>query len=174
MAACLCLALGPAHILIMLGYDFSMRFRRLGPYGIRVPRQVAFLRMCRWVTKHTRPRDLFYVFPQGDNRFRLYAERGLVYSWKDGGLYVMANHPRVSEWLRRRLLIEKAVKARDATGICSMVASWGARYWVCGDARGAPPGDLPELVYTREGWRVYRIGSPQVGPAQAPVSGGPD
>lgn len=117
----------------------------------------AFLDLCRWARSHTDREVLFLVPPERFAPFRIYAERALFVTFKDGAVTVFSGRS-AEDWYARYRDAERVYQAFEPAAVIALSQRHGIGYVVQESARQAV--DLP-VAYENRRYRVYRVPAPE-------------
>jgi hypothetical protein len=117
------------------------------------PDKQAFLDLCRWAQVHTDHDALFLVPPDGFASFRIYAQRALFVTFKDGAVTVFSGR-LAEDWYARYREAERLYETFQPQAVIALSSRHGARYAVQETAHDAI--DLP-VAYENHRYRVYSV-----------------
>ena len=113
----------------------------------------AFLDLCRWARLHTDRDALFLVPPDRFASFRIYAQRALFVTFKDGAVTVFSGR-LAEDWYARYREAERLYETFQPQAVIALSYRHGVRYAVQETAHAAI--DLP-VAYENRRYRVYKV-----------------
>ncbi|WP_145976228.1 DUF6798 domain-containing protein [Nitrospira moscoviensis] len=117
----------------------------------------AFLDLCRWARSQTDRDALFLAPPKRFASFRIYAERALFVTFKDGAVTVFSGRS-AEDWYERYREAARLYQAFQPDAVIALSQRHGIGYVVQESTRRAV--DLP-VVYENHRYRVYRVPAPE-------------
>lgn len=125
------------------------------PHGYGIPDKKAFRDLCLWARSATSPDDLFLTPPGVFASFRVYAERPLFVTFKDG-VIAMFSGALADQWYARYQAIELLYQTFQPEEVTRFASPQGISYVIQESHR--PEINLP-VVYENRGYRVYKLGT---------------
>lgn len=126
-------------------------------------RQADFMQACEWVRAHT-PQEALFLFYNGPDwsseepvsaaGFRLYAQRSIVVSYKDGGYAFYYGPEAMIAWYRRFRDVERVLQSEDLTAITHTAQRYHASFLVLDQSRAKL---LQSPVFHNAGFVVYSL-----------------
>jgi hypothetical protein len=124
-------------------------------HGYGVPNKKAFMDMCLWARSATTPDDLFLAPPGPFASFRIYAQRPLFVTFKDGAI-AMFSGALADQWYARYQATELLYQTFQPAEIVRFTSQHGIRYVI--QESHQPKINLP-IAYENQGYRVYKPGT---------------
>jgi len=122
---------------------------------LEAPVDEDYLAMCRWVKENTPCDAYFIVHPDRfSSYFRIYAERGILVTYKDGGHGLLASEKMVAWWdLYNR--VKGAYRAGDEQVFGELQKEFKADHLICD--RGFPLQLSFPVVYDKGNFVIYKM-----------------
>jgi hypothetical protein len=122
---------------------------------LEAPVDEDYLAMCRWAKENTPFDAYFIVHPDRfSSYFRIYAERGILVTYKDGGHGLLASQKMVYWWnLYNR--VKKAYRTNDEQAFAELQREFRVDYLIAD--RGAPLTLSFPVVYDRGNFVIYKL-----------------
>lgn len=117
------------------------------------PDQKAMLDICEWAKHNTSPSDVFITPPGAWASFRIYAQRSLFVTFKDGAVAMFSGR-LAEEWFKRFGEMERIYQSENIDEILDFAKSNGIHYMI--QEKEKPKIDLP-VVYQNQKYRVLRL-----------------
>lgn len=117
------------------------------------PDQEAMLGLCEWAKQNTTTTDVFMTPPGAWASFRIYAQRSLFVTFKDGAV-IMFSGKLAEEWYTRFVERERIYKSKNIDEVLGFAKSNGIHYMIQEEAN--PKIDLP-VVYQNQKYRVLQL-----------------
>lgn len=123
-------------------------------HSFGLPEKGSFLDLCVWAKKSTGRQDVFLFPPQiAAASFRVYAERPLFMTWKDGSV-ITASGALANEWYERYRSAQRLYGAFERDEVSKFALAHGIGFVV---QEASHPAIALPVAYQNEGYRVYRM-----------------
>jgi hypothetical protein len=125
----------------------------VGPGENRELDKQAFLDLCNWARSYTDRDALFLMPPDRFASFRIYAQRALLVTFKDGAVTVFSGH-LAEDWYARYREAERLYDSFQPDSVTAFSGRYAVHYAVQETMHAAI--DLP-VVYENHRYRVYNV-----------------